>query len=1240
MAYINTADERYGGTIWDSDAGDWDAPSTLNETYVLAPSSIAYGTGSDDYFTADIDVYSLGILGAGNYLLDVDNLTWDWGNPDFGSISSFALHDSIGSVVETSYNSFTDISFTVYTPATYYLAVTGTSFGTSQYTASYSKTSNLNSVATFSNPTYDGSLDVGNTITVDLTYSDLNSNSDGVFTVFWYTSDSSAILSSGSSFNYTLTSNEEGKTLQYQVGFIDDDGYVELSSVYDIGTIKSLAPSITSSTQLEITEDLAFSYTITASDPQGDNISFTASDLPYWLTLTDNGSGTATLTGTASGYEVWENYWKDPDNYWSNPQQSIDITVSDGANERVATHDFSIINALNDPLPNYQYWPPLDNIYDLFMQGSAWLFPDGVARTLDWALTDLVNVWGDGSDFAASAINEIVEATEKFIDIDFNYLGHFTSYVDANKAGVELNFSLDYGQIINSEGSYGVAGFPSIETISTSSTDWFFDYFQAGDVYLNANMFSDLENSPADVVSDFQFVALHEMGHALGLKHPHDTGGTGRPTFDDGGFSEYDDVLYTVMAYENTGVFATNSIAVPLTPMILDAITLQYLYGKKTTGESLGDTLYEPEAGYGAYALDYDVSGYDTFSAAKLGVAQELYINEYIIADTSVSYLNDAGDTRPLQQAVGVLGSIESVIGTNSDDLIYDLSNNNLMVTKISSLTIDGGQGQDNLTLVKNFADIELLTLSDVTYTIKFSDITYQLKNVESLTDAASEIKSIEQLYSEYKINSIPVVASAIADVNTNEDSAFSFDTFSSFSDVDGDALSYTATLSNGNILPSWLSISSTGTLSGTPANADVGVIEVKVTATDSSSATASDTFALTVINTNDAAIITAADASISEDVSTVSGTATHTDDDASNDDNVFGVVSDGSSTYGSYSVTTGGDWTYALDNTSATIQALGLGESTTDSIAIMAEDGTTKVITITINGANDTSVPNQVMVNAKSELITGSALADVIVSLGGTNAIAAKEGNDSITLGSDSTWTYGYVAMNVSNGESVGTQQTVEVYGLNRFSDVVDGGADVDTLVLTSGSDAFFLDDVYSAHHESLDLTETSRSTDSTARIINLESILGGLGDDLIDLTSSDFTVSNSMTLDGGAGNDILWSSSGADILIGGTGNDSLDGGSGDDQLTGGAGKDTFQFTASSGNDTITDFSVSDTDTLEFYYQSSTSSSIDDLSVSNGVITWNTGDQSRQVQIDLSATIASSDLDDLSGLISFHEIV
>ena len=58
--------------------------------------------------------------------------------------------------------------------------------------------------------------------------------------------------------------------------------------------------------------------------------------------------------------------------------------------------------------------------------------------------------------------------------------------------------------------------------------------------------------------------------------------------------------------------------------------------------------------------------------------------------------------------------------------------------------------------------------------------------------------------------------------------------------------------MSNGSALPAWLSFdAATRTFSGTPVNGDVGVIAVKVTATDSGSATVFDTFNLTVSTNN-----------------------------------------------------------------------------------------------------------------------------------------------------------------------------------------------------------------------------------------------------------------------------------------------------------------------------------------------------------------------------------------------------
>jgi len=161
--------------------------------------------------------------------------------------------------------------------------------------------------------------------------------------------------------------------------------------------------------------------------------------------------------------------------------------------------------------------------------------------------------------------------------------------------------------------------------------------------------------------------------------------------------------------------------------------------------------------------------------------------------------------------------------------------------------------------------------------------------------------------------------SSPIPDVTVNQDVAMdALDVTTYFDDVDaGDTLTYTATspqgtmpLTNG-ILPSI-----------TFANADVGVHNVTITATDSNNASKAESFTITVNNVNDAAIITALDGAITEGVATVSGTATHTDVDTDNTDNTFQEVTDVATTYGKYSVDAQGAWTYTLDNNNTTIDA------------------------------------------------------------------------------------------------------------------------------------------------------------------------------------------------------------------------------------------------------------------------------------------------------------------------------
>ncbi|MGL9719656.1 putative Ig domain-containing protein [Symbiopectobacterium sp.] len=107
-------------------------------------------------------------------------------------------------------------------------------------------------------------------------------------------------------------------------------------------------------------------------------------------------------------------------------------------------------------------------------------------------------------------------------------------------------------------------------------------------------------------------------------------------------------------------------------------------------------------------------------------------------------------------------------------------------------------------------------------------------------------------------VNDAPVVSGTLPPQSVAQDGSFNFTVpAGTFTDPDGDALTLSATLSDGSALPSWLHFdASTGTFSGTPSNGDVGNLSIKVTATDGSNASISTSFGLTITNINDAPVV------------------------------------------------------------------------------------------------------------------------------------------------------------------------------------------------------------------------------------------------------------------------------------------------------------------------------------------------------------------------------------------------
>jgi hypothetical protein len=117
-------------------------------------------------------------------------------------------------------------------------------------------------------------------------------------------------------------------------------------------------------------------------------------------------------------------------------------------------------------------------------------------------------------------------------------------------------------------------------------------------------------------------------------------------------------------------------------------------------------------------------------------------------------------------------------------------------------------------------------------------------------TDSGGKQKTTAFIIAVNDLNEAPFVANPLQDLQTDLTEVFIYTLpENTFSDDDaGDVLTYSATLSNGNPLPEWLSFNgNTRTFTGTPLEEESLLIKVK--ATDQTSLSVSDEFELTIID-------------------------------------------------------------------------------------------------------------------------------------------------------------------------------------------------------------------------------------------------------------------------------------------------------------------------------------------------------------------------------------------------------
>lgn len=238
---------------------------------------------------------------------------------------------------------------------------------------------------------------------------------------------------------------------------------------------------------------------------------------------------------------------------------------------------------------------------------------------------------------------------------------------------------------------------------------------------------------------------------------------------------------------------------------------------------------------------------------------------------------------------------------------------------------------------------------------------------------------------------------------------------------------------------------------------------------------------------------------------------------------------------------------------------------------------------------ARNTLIENLVA-GSGNNIAFGNGASNLVITDGGNDTVWANDGDDTVYGGDGNDL--------LSGGDGIddfwGGNGNDTIYGENgddflggaAGDDVAWGGWGNDNLFGDSGNDTLGgsqgNDTAWAGAGNDLIYGEADH--DRLGGGVDHDTIWGGDGNDTIYGYVGDDQV------EGGNGEDELWAGTGDDIVNGGggrdtiwgvSGNDTINGGTESDRLTGDDGADHFVFVAGHGNDTITDFDITEGDRL-----------------------------------------------------------